>query len=187
MSDDRLMQYFKFNRFDLACNRLGLMAHHQRLRTGARPFLTVLGEHLALWGSFLVSFYLAGKVIYTIQRDIAQNIDLSWNMRDILVSGVFSLIILVIAINILRIVLKRPVFQVKHIQGPLTITEEKFNREGYQGIRYDLIVGDKKFEVDSKLSEILTPGETYTVHYSHEKKSGMEKVQSVEMVNKLKE
>jgi len=184
MSDERLMQYFKFSKFDLACNRLGLLTHHQRLRTGARPFLTVLGEHLALWGSFLFSFYLAGRVIYTVNRDITQNIDLAWDMRDILVSGVFSLLILVIAINILRILLKRPVYQVKHTQGVLGISEESFNREGYQGIRYDLTVNGKKFEVDSKLREILAAGETYTVHYSHEKKSGMEKVQSVELAGK---
>jgi hypothetical protein len=184
MSDERLMQYFKFSKFDLACNRLGLLTHHQRLRTGARPFLTVLGEHLALWGSFLFSFYLAARVIYTVNRDIAQNIDLAWDMRDILVSGVFSLIILVIAFNILRIVMKRPVYQVKHIQGALTIAEEKFNREGYQGVRYDLVVKDKEFEVDSKLGEILAQGQIYTVHYTHEKKSGMEKVQSVELAGK---
>ncbi|HWQ47134.1 MAG TPA: hypothetical protein VN376_09710 [Longilinea sp.] len=185
MSDERLMQYFKFTKFDLACNRLGLLTHHQRLRTGARPFLYVLTEQIILWGSYLGSFYLIGRMIYLIRRDTLQNIDLTWDIREILLLGVFGLLIFIIACNVLRIWLKRPIYQVKHVQGPVKITQESFNREGYQGIRYDLVVDDKKFEVDSKLGDILTQeGDTFQVHYSHEKKSGMEKVQSVELTPK---
>jgi len=170
MSDQQLMDYFKFDEADLFANHSGQFSEKQKAR------LTGEGKsdkrNRLIGGIFLL--LVVGALIYFFTTFYLQSTDNSSREQAILFGGFFVLIFGGFALsNLLRAFAK---FQVKLLkaEGPVNIIKvERESTSGTSGhthtthyFAYEMHIGGKSFDVNANLADIMMQGDTYALYYS---------------------
>ena len=187
MSDQQLMDYFKFDEADVFANRSGQFSEKQKARlSGERKSdktkRLIGGIFLLLITGFLVyvftSFYLQSKDTSSREQAILFGVVL------VLIFGGFA------ASNLIRAFSK---FQVKLLkaEGPVNILKvERESTSGTSGhthtthyFAYEMHIGGKSFDVQAGLADIMMQGDLYDLYYSEGSEN---EILSAELISKAK-
>jgi hypothetical protein len=189
MSDQQLMNYFKFDEADLQANRNGQLTEKQKGR------LVKEDKRDKTWsvvgGGFLILIGLIGLVI-AIVAGIA---DPDWGFRIGFGLGfgcIWPLVWGGIGVGILSRAFAKFQVQFKRAEGPVNIikaerTSTSTDSDGFSHTShyfvYELHVAGKSFDVSSDLADIMMQGDTYALYFTEGSEND---VLSAELISKAK-
>ena len=172
MTDQKLMDYFKFDQGDLTANKNGQFTDPQKARLVKEDKRDRTGSLIG--GGFLFLIALVGIVIAV----VAGMADPDWGFRIgfglgfgciwPLCWGGVGYLILNRAFAKFQVQLKRALGPVNIIKAERTSTStdsDGFSHTSHYFV-YELHVGGQSFDVDSSLADIMMQGDTYAVFYT---------------------
>jgi hypothetical protein len=187
MSDQPLMDYFKFDEADLFANRSGQFSEKQKARlTGEgksdKTKRLVGGIFLLVITAFIVYFFTE---FYLQSTDNSSRIQaILFGVVMVLIFGGFGLS------NLLRAFATFHVKLVK-VEGPVNILKvERESTSGSSGhthtthyFAYEMHIGGKSFDVQAGLADIMMQADIYDLYYSEGSEND---ILSAELISKAK-
>jgi hypothetical protein len=189
MSDQQLMEYFKFDAGDLQANRSGQFTDKQKARLVKEDKSDRTGSIIG--GGFLLLIAAVGVVIAV----VAGMADPDWGFRIGFGLG-FGCIWPLAWGGVGAMILSRAFakFQVKlqRAEGPVNIikaerTSTHTDSDGFSHTShyfvYELHIGGQSFDVQSNLADIMMQGDTYAIYYTEGSEND---ILSAELISKAR-
>ncbi len=176
MTDEKLMQYFKFSEADLEANRYGRFSKEQEKKLYGRQSGANKEKRIAVAIAFPLSLIMLGWMGYLISQNTGGG--------NVIILGCFGSLFFVASIYIFRLSLIRQKYLLKKVEGPINIIKGQKIINDHASIYYELHVGGKTFHASSALGDIMMQGDTYAIYYSEGSFSNLAEIQSAELISK---